>query len=120
MVDRGEGPLDPGGSAKGLGGAGRRIELVGGFGRKRTSRGTGTVLRGSAFSSRPSHKVCSSPGTPQTLCVFCRIRLTKSGQNWVSWEKGSRPQVSGRGLRVDKSRPQGTCEEEPADRGIQR
>jgi len=27
--------------------------------------------------------------------------------------------VCGRGLRVDKSRPQGPCEEEPADRGIQ-
>jgi len=47
------------------------------------------------------------------------IRQVKSGQNGISWEEGWPTGVCGRGLGVDKSRPPGACEEEPADMGIQ-
>ena len=116
---RGEYPMDLGEYAKGSGGAGRRKWLVGGFGRKRSRRGTGNVLPASPSSSIPPHKLCSSPSTARALWVFCRIRRTKSGQNGASWEEGWRSTVGGRGWVVDKSRPPGACEQEPAGRGIQ-
>ena len=41
----------------GSGGVGRRTELVGGFGQKKTRRGTGNVLPASHFLSEPSYNL---------------------------------------------------------------
>jgi len=82
-VERGERPPDLVEYAKGSGGAGRRTELVEGFRRKRRSGENVHSPSPSPFSSETPHKLCSSPCTPRTLCIFSLIQCTKSGQNGI-------------------------------------
>ena len=56
-------PRDPGEYSNGSGGVGRRIQLVGGFRHKSRSGENVPSPSPSRFSSKPPHKLCSSPCT---------------------------------------------------------
>ena len=104
---------------------GEQQTLWGGFRRKRRSGENVPSPSPSPFSSKPIPSSLLLPAPPEPFAYSPRSgrpnqgRTGYHGKKGVSGEEGWWIGVCGRGLGVDKSWPQGACEAEPADRGIQ-